>query len=51
MSDMEYLVFLKEMDEGLEKISDCCKTAADLLKLIELKMKIAEACHNTNPYK
>lgn len=51
MSDAEYLAFLKEMDEGLGKISDCCETAADLLKLIELKMKIAEAYHNTNLYK
>lgn len=48
MSDAEYLAFLKEMDEGLKKLSDCCEKTADILKIAELKMKIAEACHNMN---
>ena len=49
--DAEYLAFLKEMDEGLKKLSDCCEKTADILKIAELKMKIAEACHNMNPDK
>ena len=51
MSDAEYLAFLKEMDEGLKRLSYCCEKTADILKIAELKMKIAEACHNMNPDK
>lgn len=51
MSDSEYLALLKEADETIRGLADYCETTADLLKLIELKIKIAEILHNMNPCK
>ncbi len=42
MSDLEYRAFLKETSDTLDGLVECCKETGELLKIIELKMKIAE---------
>lgn len=42
MSDLEYRVFLKETSDTLGKLTECCKETSEFLKVIELKLKIAE---------
>lgn len=51
MSDSEYLAFLKEADKTIKELAGYCKTTSDLLKLIELKIKMAEILHNMNSCK
>lgn len=45
MSDLEYRVFLEETSDTLGKLTECCKETGELLKVIELKLKIAEQLH------
>lgn len=45
MGDLEYRAFLKETSDTLDSLVDCCKETGELLKVIELKMKIAEQLH------
>lgn len=42
MSDLEYRAFLKETSDTLDGLVECCKETGELLKIIELKLKIAE---------
>lgn len=42
MGDLEYRAFLKETSDTLDRLVECCKETGELLKVIELKMKIAE---------
>ena len=42
MSDLEYRAFLKETSDILGKLTEHCKETSEFLKVIELKLKIAE---------
>ena len=45
MSGLEYITFLKETSDTLDGLVECCKETGELLKVIELKLKIAEQLH------